>query len=186
MPDFAMPFPGRELADKELSYDYCYGKIPEKDRASIVQAAWDKGAAAARSLFEEAGGETDFFAIAASRGLECKHVDKDYVLGNQRYFSDYLSGRKRIRLFTKSIALWAKQNQLSQKAAENLILSHEFFHFLECSQIGLTSRDYQVPMLILGSLRLGRTGIRALSEIGAHAFAHTYWDLRKEQPNENS
>ena len=40
MEQFRYPFPGRELADQELTYDLCYGKIPEKDRAAIVEAAW--------------------------------------------------------------------------------------------------------------------------------------------------
>ena len=30
MEEFRFPFPGRELADKELNYDPCYGKIPAR------------------------------------------------------------------------------------------------------------------------------------------------------------
>ncbi len=66
---------------------------------------------------------------------------------------------------------------MTRMEAENLILSHEYYHFLEWNKLGLTSRDYQVPMISIGPLRLGRTGIRALSEIGAHGFAHTYHQL---------
>jgi hypothetical protein len=68
-----------------------------------------------------------------------------------------------------------------EKTAANLILSHEFFHFLECTGLGLTSRMYQVPMIVIGPLKIGRTGIRALSEIGAHGFARTYYDLLREK-----
>ena len=46
MPGYTMPFPGRELAMRELTYDPCYEKIPEEDRAGIVDAAWKKGEAA--------------------------------------------------------------------------------------------------------------------------------------------
>ena len=102
---------------------------------------------------------------------------------------DYLSGRKQISLYTRSIALWAEENKLDDETARNLILSHEYFHFLECNGLGLTSRLYQVPILIIGPLKIGRTGIRALSEIGAHAFAHTYHNLlnkQKEYPHEDS
>ena len=49
------------------------------------------------------------------------------------------------------------------------------------NKLGLTSRDYQVPMISIGPLRLGKTGIRALSEIGAHGFAHTYHQLLEAQ-----
>ena len=40
MEEFRFPFPGRELAEKELTYDPCYGKIAEADRAVIVEKAW--------------------------------------------------------------------------------------------------------------------------------------------------
>ena len=61
MPDYTLPFPGRELADQELTYDVCYAKILPQDRASIVERAWRKGEQAARDIFVKYGGETDFF-----------------------------------------------------------------------------------------------------------------------------
>ena len=184
MYDYALPFPGIELAEKELSYDYCYAKIRPEDRGRIVQMAWERGTAAAKETFAKYGGEGDFFAIAEKSGLSCELVDRDYVMGNTRYFSDYLSGRRSIRLYSRSIALWAEQNQLDEPSARNLILSHEYFHFLECTSLGLTSRLYQVPIIVIGPLKIGRTGIRALSEIGAHGFAHTYHALLQNQHKE--
>jgi len=183
MSDFTLPFPNRELADKELSYDYCYNKIPEEDRGKIVEMAWQKGVKAARATFEKFGGSYDFFKIVKDSGLKCFRRDKDYVSGNNRYFSDYLTGRNEISLYMKSIALWAKQNDLSVEEAANLILSHEYFHYLEHSELGFTSREYQVPMIIVGPFKIGSTGIRALSEIGAHAFAHTYYQLAENHKN---
>lgn len=177
MSDKTFPFPGRELAASELSRDPCHVKILPKDREKVVEMAWKKGEKAAKMIFERYEGSHDFFYIAEQSGLKCVQVDADYVVGNDRYFSDYLTGRKRIRLFTKSISRWAKKNSLTLHEAKNLILSHEYFHFLEFTEIGLTSRDYQVPMLVIGNFKLGRTGVRALSEIGAHAFAWKYHEL---------
>lgn len=179
MEDFSLPFPGRELADAELSYDLCYGRIAPEDRARITEAAWQKGVAAAQMVFKRNEGDYNFFSIAERSKLSCVHVDKDFISGNQRYFSDYISGQSLINLYTKSIAIWAQENKLTQEQAENLILSHEYFHFLEWTELGLTSRDYQVPMLTVLGIKIGKTGIRALSEIGAHAFARTYYDLKK-------
>jgi hypothetical protein len=181
MPDYAFPFPDIGAAEKELSYDYCYEKIPPQDRGTIIRAAWERGGDAARDSFGKYRGEGDFFSIARQNGLTCQFIDQDYVIENRRYFSDYLSGKKLIRLFTRSIAYWAEKNNLDEKTAANLILSHEFFHFLECNGLGITSRIYQVPMIIIGPLKIGRTGIRALSEIGAHGFARTYYDLLGEK-----
>ena len=127
MPDYTLPFPGRELADQELTYDVCYAKILPQDRVKY-------------------GGETDFFKIAADSGLVCECVDKDYISGNQRYFSDYISGQSRIHLYLGAIRLWAQENGMTLETAQNVILSHEYFHFLEWTKLGLTSREYQVPM----------------------------------------
>jgi hypothetical protein len=181
MPDFALPFPDKELAQKELTYDACYGKIEGKDKERIVEDAWQKGTSAARDIWRKYDGEADFFKIAAESKLICERVDIDYIVGTQRYFSDYVSGQNKINFYIKSIALWAQQNHLAQDQAENLILSHEYFHFLEWNTLGLTSKIYQVPILQIGKLKLGKTGIRALSEIGAHAFARTYYDLMTKE-----
>ncbi|MEY8357201.1 hypothetical protein AALB39_28195 [Lachnospiraceae bacterium 54-53] len=172
-----MPFPGRELANEELSRDSCCGKVPECDRPIITDKAWLKGTKAAELIFGRYRGETDFMRIIEKSGLTCKKIDTDYVMGNQRYFSDYLTGQKLIHLYMKSISLWAEENEMELDEAVNLILSHEYYHFLEWSELGLTSKDYQVPMLKLGGLKIGRTGIRALSEIGAHGFAFRYHQL---------
>ena len=127
----------------------------------------------------------DFFKIAADSGLVCECVDKDYISGNQRYFSDYISGQSRIHLYLGAIRLWAQENGMTLETAQNVILSHEYFHFLEWTKLGLTSREYQVPMLELGPLKLGKTGVRALSEIGAHAFARTYYELTEERERQD-
>ncbi|MFT4007166.1 MAG: hypothetical protein QM683_16645 [Lacrimispora sp.] len=177
MNKISMPFPGRELAAEELSRDRCYGKVPECDRPKIIDNAWLKGVKAAELVFGRYRGEMNFMRIIEESGLTCIKVDTDYVVGNQRYFSDYLTGQRRIHLYMKSISLWAGENGMKLNEAVNLILSHEYYHFLEWNELGLTSKDYQVPMLKLGRLKIGRTGIRALSEIGAHGFAGRYYQL---------
>ena len=184
MEEFRFPFPGRKLADKELTYDPCYEKIPEADRAVIVEKAWQKGSRAAEMVFRREKGSVDFHTIARNSGLELVEIPKDYIVGKQRYFSDYISGRKLINLYSGSIRKWAEQNELEYADAVNLILSHEYYHYLEMNEIGLASRDYLVPMLTIGPVKIGKTGIRALSEVGAHAFARKYYELiaeRKQQ-----
>ena len=177
MSKFSLPFPNKALAYKELTYDPCYSKIPQQHRQSIVESAWQKGEQAARDVYEAFCGNMDFREIAQNSGLVIEKKNRDYVVGNRRYFSDYISGKNLLILYLSSISLWAKSNALDLSTAINIIISHEYFHFLEWTKLGLTSRDYTVPMLLIGKLKLGKTGIRALSEIGAHAFAHTYFSL---------
>jgi len=185
MEEFRFPFPGRELADQELTYDPCYGKIPAEDRPAIVERAWQKGSRAAEMVFEREKGSLDFYTIARKSGLKLVEVPKDYVVGKQRYFSDYISGQKLINLYSGSIQKWAEQNELTYDVAVNLILGHEYYHYLEMNEIGLASREYQVPMLVIGPLKLGKTGIRALSEVGAHAFVRKYYEMVKEREQQD-
>lgn len=171
------PFPTKELAHKELLCDRFVARIPEEDRERIVDLAWSKGERAAHMVFEESHSQSDFFQICKDEGLTIIKKDIDCVYGNQRYFSDYVSGTKEITLYEQSCALWAKQNQLEVHEAQNLILMHEFFHVLETTRLGLTSKEYLVPLFAIGPFKLGKTGIHALSEIAAHAFTNTYYAL---------
>jgi hypothetical protein len=185
MEEFRFPFPGRELADKELTYDPCYGKIPEADRAPIIEKAWQKGCRAAEMVYARENGSMDFDTIVRNSGLTLTEVPKDYIVGKQRYFSDYISGQKQVNLYTGSIRKWAEQNGLDYETAVNLILGHEYYHYLEVNEIGLASREYLVPMVVMGPIKLGKTGIRALSEVGAHAFVRKYFELVKEKERQN-
>ena len=171
------PFPSKESAYAEIKRDPCYAKLDEKDLPGIIDRAWETGAAAALSLKDKMGNNDDFFGIAASCGLKVLRRAKDNVIGNTRYFSEYLSGKSEITLYTISIRLWAAENKLSEEDAQNMILAHEFFHFLECTKIGRTSKQVLVPMIKIGSFTLGKTGIGALSEIGAHAFVRAYFGI---------
>ena len=171
------PFPTRELARKELSWDRFAARIPEEDKERVIDLAWSKGECAAHMVFEESNGQSDFFQICKDAGMTIIKKDIDCVYGNQRYFSDYVSGTKEITLYEQSCALWAKQNQLELHEAQNLILMHEFFHVLETTRLGLTSKEYTVPLFTIGPFKLGKTGIHALSEIAAHAFTNTYYEL---------
>ena len=180
------PFPTRELALKELSWDRYVMRIPEEDKKRIVDLAWSKGECAAHMVFEESNGQSDFFQICKDAGMTIIKKDIDCVYGNQRYFSDYVSGTKEITLYKQSCALWAKQNQLDLHEAQNLILMHEFFHVLETTRLGLTSKEYTVPLFTIGPFKLGKTGIHALSEIAAHAFTNTYYGLLNSSSGLNS
>ncbi|MFV0413225.1 MAG: hypothetical protein ACK5L3_08150 [Oscillospiraceae bacterium] len=168
------PFPDKTASREELQRDLLYHKIPPAVHSTICDRAWDTGVCAAESLLAEYGGAS-IQEIAAAEGLAIKTVEKDNVAGNVRYFSEYYSGRKTIYLYKEAIKKWAGHNGCSWEEAERLILAHEMFHHLECSRLGETARQYSVPMLQIGSLRLGKSHIRALSEIGAHGFSHTFF-----------
>lgn len=180
----AFPFPDKIMSREELPRDLLYEKIPKSDLEKISDRAWETGVAAARAIVKEYGCNKGIKDIAKMSGLTIEWSHKDNIAGNIRYFSEYYSGRKKIILYEESISKWAKINKLPLHEAEKLILSHEYFHFLECTKLGLTSKQYMVPNIKIGSVILAKSGIRALSEIGAHGFSRTFYELRGKTAGE--
>ncbi|MEG6572832.1 hypothetical protein V6C21_10040 [[Clostridium] cellulosi] len=178
------PFPDQIKSREELKRDLLYHKIPEEMRVPIADRAWQTGVDAAQKLIEKYPNKS-IYDVAKAEGLTVDHRKVDKISGNLRYFSEYYSGRKTIFIYDDSVRLWAKANGLSTAAAEELILAHEIFHHLECTQIGKTSEQYTVPQIQIGRFSFGRTGIRALSEIGAHGFAYTWYQAHDKLPPKN-
>ncbi|CUX26744.1 hypothetical protein [Clostridium sp. C105KSO13] len=168
------PFPDRVGSREELVRDIHYHKIPQEDISRIADRAWNTGVTAAEGILDKYPGRS-IWEVIKQEGLHVIKVDEDNVIGGMRCFSEYYSGRKTITLYLKSVKMWAAENKLSLKYGEELILAHEFYHHLECSSMGLTSDQYMVPRLTVGRRRMGKSGIRALSEIGAHGFARTFY-----------
>lgn len=173
----AFPFPDKIMSKEELTRDLLYERIPENDLEKISDRAWETGVAAARRLIEEYGCDKHIEEIAKAAGLTVERIDKDNIAGSVRYFSEYYSGRGKIVLYLDSIRKWAKINGMPMCEAEELILAHEYFHFLECTRLGLTSKQYTVSTMRIGAITFGKSGIRALSEIGAHGFSRTFYEL---------
>jgi hypothetical protein len=175
----AFPFPNKTGSREELERDILYKKIPDADKDMICDTAWSTGVKAAEDIYRLFP-DKSISEIIKESGLKTEKVNKDNVSGNIRFFSEYFSGPNKIVLYATSIRLWAKHNNMSENEAERLILSHEYFHFLECNKIGLVSRQYLVPTLRIGRLTLVKSGVRALSEIGAHGFSRRFYELKGE------
>jgi hypothetical protein len=167
------PFPSRKDAIHTLERDYVYGKIPRDDVPLIINRAWQTGLDAAESFLKNQKRDCiwDFLQIFRDQGFQVSIKDEDVVSGSMRYFADSLPKQKKVTIYSRSVNLWAQANQLTFEEAQNFILMHEYFHYLEYSGLGFVSRQYQVPMVQIGKLKLGRTGVAALSEIAADAFA---------------
>ena len=178
MNDARFPFPCKEEAILKLRQDYAFGKIPPDSIDAIIDDAWTTGETAAEEFLKEHNYDTniDFISILREEGFVIHSVDEDFVYGNVRFFADVLPKGRKITIYTKSVKLWAEQNFFSFLQAQNIILMHEFFHYLEFSRYGYTSKHFSVPMLKLFGLEIGSTGIAALSEIAADAFANVVFN----------
>lgn len=167
------PFPDEENSRPLLKQDPEYRKIPSEKVEGVFRRAWQTGVDAAERLLAEESCPVDFFAIAKKNGIQIISKSEDNVAANTRYYSEFYPKEKKIYLYNGSIRLWCAANGLSLDNGRMLILSHEFFHYLEATELGWTSKQYEVPMLRIGGLTLGKTGCPSLSEIAANAFAFT-------------
>jgi len=181
------PFPTKEYSFKLLEEDLQFKKIPPEDVDGVFEKAWQCGVDAANGLIAEYGGKLNFFSIAEEYGLGIVEKDEDNVSAKIRFYSEFYPKQKKIMMYNGSIKLWCEANNLTFHNGKMLILAHEFYHFLEFLKLGWTSRIYPVYMLKLGRFTVGSTGIPALSEIGANAFAYTCFPFleMEEQPEYN-
>lgn len=177
------PFPDKKESKEELKRDILYRKIPEGDREKICDMAWQRGMRAARKILRQYPDQR-IQDIAEKEGLKVCHVVNENVNTAFRTFGEYHVQGNYMILYQGSIEKWAKANSLTMSVAEEMVMAHEFYHFLECTKIGETSEMYHVPTLRLGKAVLLKSGVRALSEIGAHGFARTYFcSIYEERSN---
>lgn len=171
------PFPDRITARDELKRDITYERIPQADRIRIAQTAWDTGVKAAKDTLQAYDGE-DIFQIAEKAGLKITYKQIDRVSAGLRFFSEYASKQDQITIYELSVEKFAEKNGLAHQEAVELVLAHEFFHYLEVKKLELTSEQYHIPRIRLFGRSFGKCSVLALSEIGAHGFARTYWETR--------
>lgn len=178
------PFPDKENSMQELQRDYVFSKIEKEKIETIFEDAWSVGVEQAQRFLEKHRAESrlNMWEILQKNGVKIVEQEMDYVLGKRRYFCEFLSGKKQLKIYKGSVALWCRENDFSYKEGLNILLCHEYFHYLEWNEIGMVSRRHQVPIIKIGPMHLGKTGIPSLSEIGANAFAQVcYQFLMKEE-----
>lgn len=172
------PFPNREESHVVLEHDPCFSKIPSEEVEGVFERAWNTGVAEAETFLKEHQQLKLMDDVLTEEGFEIITEDVDFVIGTQRYFCEYMPKDKKIMVYKKSMELWAQQQELSYEEAKNVILAHEYFHYLENTKLGWVSRQYMVPMLIIGKRTFGQTGVPALSEVAANAFANRVYTER--------
>lgn len=169
------PFPDKEASRRLFEEDLQYPKIKADRIREVFEQAWQIGQQEAERFTgcRLESGPIDMREILTSGGVKLTEREKDYVLGSYRYFCEYLSGRNLLFIYTKSVALWCEGNGFTYCNGLNIILCHEYFHYLEAKHIRQVSSIISVPALQLGRLSIGRVGVPSLSEVGANAFVNT-------------
>jgi len=174
MADVRFPFPDKTSSMALLQRDPCCKKIAPNDVDAVFERAWDTGVREAQNFIKEHFTDIgrSMADVLRELGIALEIQDKDCVVGDIRYFCEYLSEKNTVCLYKKAVMLWAEAQELPYETAKDIILAHEHFHYIESHKIGWVSKQHQVPMVTFGKFFFGKTGIPALSEVAANAFAN--------------
>jgi hypothetical protein len=156
------------------------------DRAaqlSAVHAALADGAATAKALRERFPALAPQ-AMARELGVPVEATDDDPLVGSLWRFAEYRQRPARILLYSRGLAPLDRavaghlaERLIGRAAPCDVFVAHELFHHAEATRSDTPiARRYQPTLFRIGGWHW-RTGIAALSEIAAGAFAQGLLDL---------
>jgi hypothetical protein len=164
---------GEVWGRERLAADRVGRRLPEDDRSAAVRQALAAGRETARRL-RAAHGTADPFALAAALQVAVSWCAEPPALGSIVRIAEYAPRPPAIRLFAESVrAVGAADPALS---VAGIYVAHELYHHLEGTGLEPASAQARVTLVRLGRWRW-ESGIPALSEIAAHAFAEALLDL---------
>jgi hypothetical protein len=120
--------------------------------------------------------------IARELRIPIETTDEDPMVGSIWRFAEYRPRPPRIMLYIRGIAplerpLASSKRLLGRATPRDVFVAHELYHHAEAirSEVPI-ARRYQPTLFRIGSWRW-RTGVAALAEIAAGAFAQSLLDL---------
>ncbi|MTD39271.1 hypothetical protein GIX45_11665 [Erwinia sp. CPCC 100877] len=165
------------LAYLELKQDLLFHKIPEKKLPYYINRSLEIGRELAAA----------FMGMSATKLLTQHQVNIKLEEGAGDFFkvkfraqfeSDS-KGNNQITLYKQSVEEMAFSNQLSYESMEEIILMHEFFHYLEQKHSVETAEQLE-SIQTFHFLGVSRNAhIQRTSEIAANSFAKTVLQLPK-------
>jgi hypothetical protein len=154
------------------------------DRAAQFAAVSDAladGAAAARDLRKRFPALTPR-EVARELRVLIETTDDDPMVGSIWRFAEYRPRPPRIMLYNRGIVplertLASSERLLGRATPRDVFVAHELYHHAEAirSEVPI-ARRYQPTLFRIGNWRW-RTGVAALAEIAAGAFAQSLLDL---------
>jgi hypothetical protein len=148
--------------------------------AAVADALAD-GVATARDLRERFPVLTPQ-EVARELRVPIETTDDDPMVGSIWRFAEYRPRPPRIMLYNRGIApldraLAGSEQLLGRTTPRDVFIAHELYHHTETirSEVPI-ARRYQPTLFRIGNWRW-RTGIAALAEIAAGAFAQSLLDL---------
>jgi hypothetical protein len=152
-------------------------------RLAAVSEALADGAAIARDLRARFPGLAPH-AIARELGVAVEITDDDPSVGSLWRFAEYRQRPPRIVLYSRGLAPLDRaivgglaEQLLGRASPRDVFIAHELYHHAEATRPDIPmARRYRPTIFRIGGWHW-RTGIAALSEIAAGAFAQWLLDL---------
>jgi hypothetical protein len=172
-----------ELGLDMLKADPHARRLAQSARLAAVLDALADGAMTARNLRDRFGGRSPR-EIALGLGLTVDATDDDPLVGSILRFAEYRLRPPGIRIYERGLAVletavrgcFAK-GLLGSATLQDVFVAHELYHHAEAIGTGKPiARRHQATLFRIGSWHW-RTGIAALAEIAAGAFAQSLLDL---------
>jgi hypothetical protein len=158
-------------------------RLDHATQLAAVREALADGTAAAKALRERFPASVPQ-AIAQELGVPIETIDDDPMVGSLWRFAEYRERPARIVLYRRGLAPLDRMaaaplatRLLGPATPQDVFIAHELFHHAEAirSEIPM-ARRYQPTLFRIGGWSW-RTGLAALSEIAAGAFAQRLLDL---------
>ncbi|MGB8397405.1 hypothetical protein [Bradyrhizobium sp.] len=158
-------------------------RLDRSERLAAVADALGDGAAAAGNLRAQFPGLTPR-EIAHALGLPIHSTDDDPLVGSLWRFAEYQPRPSRILLYSRGLAPLDRMlvdplaaRLLGPATLQDAFIAHELFHHMEATRsTPPIARRYRPTLFRVGGWHW-RTGIAALSEIAAGAFAQSLLGL---------
>lgn len=175
--------PAERLAFTMLQADPHARRLDPATQLAAVRDALADGAATAKTLRERFP-DLAPHEMASELGVPIEATDDDPLAGSIWRFAEYRQRPARILLYSRGLAPLDRAvtgrlavRLLGQATPQQVFIAHELFHHAETirSDTPIAQR-YQPTLFRIGGWHW-RTGIAALSEIAAGAFAQSLLDL---------
>jgi hypothetical protein len=156
-------------------------RLDRATQLAAVSAALADGAAIARDLRRRFPALTPQ-QVARELRVPIETTDDDPMVGSIWRFAEYRPRPPRIMLYNRGIAplereLAGSERLLGRTTPRDVFVAHELYHHAEAIRSEAPiARRYQPTLFRIGNWRW-RTGVAALAEIAAGAFAQSLLDL---------
>lgn len=158
-------------------------RLDRAAQAAAVSEALEDGAAIARDLRARFPGLAPQ-AIARELGVPIETIEDDPRVGSLWRFAEYRQRPARIVLYNRGLAPLDRaivgvfaERLLGPATPQDVFIAHELYHHAEAIRPDTPiARRYRPTIFRIGGWHW-RTGIAALSEIAAGAFAQSLLDL---------